>query len=145
MTEENNATIESNDFELTTEERDEYPAYFKGASVLFNDVNQIAVYVNTTENVTISITKQGEAESEAVAITSTTVLTEGIVATEFDTVYVFKLYYNGELMQTLTYSINSYCVRTLASTTTSDNMKALATATYYYGLAADVYAQSLQG
>ena len=145
MTAENTEAIDDNQFALETEEVEVCYAYFTGANVLFNDVNQLAVKVSSTENVTISITKQGEAESEAVAITSTTVLTEGIVATEFDTVYVFKLYYNGELMQTLTYSINSYCVRTLASTTTSDNMKALATATYYYGLAADVYAQSLQG
>ena len=113
----------------------EYPAYFTSVNVWFDAVNKIIIKVNTTENVTLSINY-----GEDVAVTSTTIYTEGILATDFDEPYIFVLKCNGVVMQTLTYSVNSYVYAAIADDSgATDEMKALALALYNYGASAEVY------
>lgn len=106
-----------------------YPAYFTGATVWFDSVNQIQVSVNTSENVTLTV------DGVDVELTGTKYKTEGILATNFDKEYVFKLYYDGVLMQTLTYSVNAYAYKMKDHAT----MGNLATALYRYGVSAEAY------
>lgn len=110
-----------------------YPAYFKSAKVWFGDVNKIYIQVNTIEGVTLSV-----GDEEAVALTSHTIEVT-LLATEFDEVFTFKLYHNGVLMQTLTYSVNAYAYKMKDHAT----MGELATALYNYGVSADAYAEAI--
>ena len=66
-----------------------------------------------------------------------TVYTGYITATEFDTVYTFELYEENVLVQTLTYSVNSYCYSMQNSE--NEKMKALATALYNFGVSAEAF------
>ena len=61
--------------------------------------------------------------------------TEGISATQFAKLYTIELLVNGETVQTLTYSINSY----IYAKWDSENMKNLARALYAYGTSAVKY------
>ena len=122
---------ETTDFNLVNNETGgEYPAYFKGAGVRFDAVNSIYVKLSTTENVTLAIN-----DGEPMAVTGTTVYTEGIKATQFADTYTFRLYHNGVLMQTLTYSVNAYAHAKKDSAT----MGELALALYRYGQSAVAY------
>ncbi len=115
------------DFELVDNPQiSEYPAYFTSVGVWFDNVNKLYVRLNTTENVTLTI------NTVEVDVTSKTVYTEGIIATDFDKEFVFVLSYNGEVMQTLTYSVNAYA--------TAMGTDALALALYRYGASAEAYA-----
>ncbi len=114
-------------FELVDNaEINEYPAYFVSAGVWFDNVNQLYVKLNTTENVTLKI------NGTAVAVTGKTVYTDGIFATDFDKEFTFELYHGETLMQTLKYSVNAY-----AKAMEND---ALALALYRYGASAEAYA-----
>ena len=66
------------------------------------------------------------------------VFTGDIAATEFDTFYTIELVENGEVVQTMEYSVFSY----VYAMQNSENqaMANLAKATYNYGVAADAYA-----
>ena len=66
------------------------------------------------------------------------VFTDDIAATEFDTFYTIELVENGEVVQTMEYSVFSY----VYAMQNSENqaMANLAKATYNYGVAADAYA-----
>ena len=77
---------------------------------------------------------------EQVKLTSHTITTEGLLATQFDTKFTFALYHNGVLMQTLTYSVNAYAYNMQKHET----MGALAKALYYYGVSAKAYAPFAQ-
>ena len=106
-------------------------AWFEGANVWFSSVNKICVRINTTENVTLTI------NGVEVAVTNTTIYTDGIAATAFGDKVEFKLYYDGELMQTLNYSIYSYAY---AKQNTSNTLvKNLVLAMYNYGKAAEAF------
>ena len=131
------AIPDTTDFTLVNNDAvDSYPAYFTGATVYFDGVNKLRVKINTTENVTVTI------NGVEVAVTGTTIETEGIVATEFNKKYTFVLYHNNGVenveMQTLTYSVNAYAY----SMKEHENakMKDLALALYNYGLSAKAYA-----
>jgi archaellum component FlaF (FlaF/FlaG flagellin family) len=125
------AKPEKTDFTLVKNtEITEYPAYFKGAGVRFADVNKIYVALSTTENVTLTINGK-----EVEEITGTTVYTDGILATEFDTTYTFVLSCNGVVMQTLTYSVNAYAY----AKQNDAKIGQLALALYNYGLSAKAY------
>ena len=106
-----------------------YPAYFKGAGVHFADVNKIYVTLSTTENVTLTV------NGTEVAVTGTTVYTEGILATQFGTTYTFVLSCDGVVMQTLTYSVNAYAYAKKGESA----MGKLALALYRYGVSAKNY------
>ena len=123
-------TPETTDFTLVKNtEINAYPAYFKGAGVHFADVNKIYVTLSTTENVTLTV------NGTEVAVTGTTVYTEGILATDFDTTYTFVLSCNGVVMQTLTYSVNAYAYAKQGESA----MGKLALALYRYGVSAKNY------
>ncbi len=125
------STPDTTDFTLTKNgEITSYPAYFLGAGVYFDNVNQIYVKINTTENVTLTI---NGVEAE---ITGNMIYTDGILATGFDVPYEFKLYHNDVLMQTLTYSVNAYAYAKQGDAT----MGELALALYRYGVSAKAYA-----
>lgn len=113
-------------------------ASFKSVSVWFDDVNKIYVKVNTQNAngaaVTLKILK-GETVEKEVVVTSETVFTEGILATDFDETYTFELSVDGELTQTLTYSVNAYAYKMQ----THADMGELALALYRYGKSAEAY------
>lgn len=124
------ATPTTSDFTLVkNEEISSYPAYFKSATVWFDNVNKIRVTLSTTENVTLTI------NGEEVKIESTTIYTDAIKATEFGTTYTFVLSCNGVVMQTLTYSVNAYAY----AMQNNAEMRELALALYRYGVSAKAY------
>lgn len=119
-----------NVFALVSEEMDSYPVYFVKANVEFGDVNNIRVTLSTFDaNVALFV------NDEEVDLDSALYTTEGILATKLGTTYTFKLYYDGELIQTLTYSVNAYIYRMQ----TNENIGALALALYNYGKSAEAY------
>ena len=73
---------------------------------------------------------------EEVALDGTTYYTNGIYATDFDKVYTFELYENGALVQTLTYSVNSYVYSMMDQNENGEltEMALLARSLYSYGL-----------
>ena len=73
-------------------------------------------------------------DEEAVALTSHTIEVT-LLATEFDEVFTFKLYHNGVLMQTLTYSVDAYVYAKKGHAEIGD----LALALYRYGKSAAAY------
>lgn len=125
---------EATQYTLTNElaEGESYPAYFMAVGVWFDDVNKIYVKINTTENVVLKI------NTVEVSVTDTTVYTEGILATLFAEKYTFELYVGEQLMQTLTYSVNSYAYSKKNAETP---MGRLALALYRYGASAEAYAK----
>ena len=71
---------------------------------------------------------------EEFTLDSTTYVIDNILATQLTQEYTIKLFYNGELMQTLTYSIGAYAYAK-AETEIGD----LALALYRYGVSAKAY------
>ena len=112
---------------------EQFGAYFTGANVWFDNTNKIMVLINTTENVTMKI------NGTEVVVTGTTIYTDELLPTQFNDTYTFELYYDGNLMQTLTYSVNSYAYKMQQNA----NIGALAVALYNYGAAAEIYATPL--
>ena len=123
------------DFNLENNEGiDSYPVYFKGAGVFFDNVNKIYVSLSSIdENVTLTI------NGDKVELDGTTVYTDGIYVTDFDETFTFELYYDGVVMQTLTYSVNAYVFAMINSETAGEPMRNLALALYNYGLSASAY------
>ena len=111
-----------------------FGAWFTGANVWFDYDNKICVGLSGTENVTLKV-KIGDGAYTEYKPTSNTFLTDGILPTDFDSVYTFELYYGDNLMQTLTYSVNSYAYKMQTNT----SIGALAIALYNYGVAAEAY------
>ena len=127
-------TEEENVFALVNADVAEYPVYFKGANVEFGDVNKIIVKLSAyDENVSLTV------NGEEVELNSATYKTEGILATGFATKYTFVLSYDGNVMQTLTYSVNAYAYRMKDHATMGNLAKAL----YNYGVSADAYAKTI--
>ena len=110
-----------------------YPVYFTGATVWFGDVNSISVTINTLEGASLKV------NGTEVALTATTYTTAGLLPTELDTEFVFELYHDGVLMQTLTYSVNAYAYKMQNNANTTAAMKALALALYRYGVSAKAF------
>ena len=104
-------------------------AWFVSANVWFSSVNKIRITLSTAENVTLKI------NDVEVPVNGTTVYTDGIAATAFGEKVTFELYHNGDLMQTLEYSIYSYAYSMQNKATMGELVKAL----YRYGEAAKVY------
>lgn len=103
--------------------------YFVGADVWFGDVNKLVIEIATTEDVTLTINEK------KVDVESTTIMTEGIIATDFDKVFTFVIECNG-VTQTLKYSVNSY----LFAMQNDSKVGELALALYRYGVSAEAYA-----
>ena len=90
----------------------------------------------TADENTLSVTING-VEAESV---DGVVYTQGILATDFDSVYTFALYENGVLVHTVSYSIKSYVN---AKQDDGNAMAELALALYTYGKSAAAYAATL--
>jgi len=109
--------------------------YFTHAGVRFDTVNRLYVRLSSSDGAKIIVKADGEIVGIYENFESTTVYTGGIAASDINTVYTFELYDNGELVETLTYSVRSYCY----SMKDSENMGELALALYNYGCSAVEY------
>ncbi|MBQ8341615.1 MAG: hypothetical protein IJY22_04460, partial [Clostridia bacterium] len=105
--------------------------YFVSATVWFDNVNKIGVRLSTLENASLKV------NGVEVELTDVLYYTEGISATDFDKIYTFELYENGELVQTLKYSVNSYAYSKQSSE--NQTMRDLAISLYRYGASAEIY------
>ena len=102
------------------------------AGVNFSSDNKIFVRLtNYDENVTLKV------NGVDVELNGAVYYTEGLLATQFGETFTFELYYDGVLMQTLTYSVNAYAYALQSSD--NANMANLAIALYNYGVAAENY------
>ena len=122
---------EDNKMSLVTN-ASECTAWFESANVWFSSENKIRLTINTTENVTLSIN-----DGAPVAVTDTIIYTKGVAATQLGEKVKFELYQNGELMQTLYYSVYSYAYSKRNSS--NEPLKNLVLALYRYGEAAVTY------
>ncbi len=119
-----------NKFELSTNaEAGSYPVYFKSVTVWFGDTNKIRATITRTDDADASLITVKINGVDAV-ITGNYIYTDDILATGFADIYTFELSYNGVVMQTLTYSVNTYACK---------KGDALALALYRYGLSAKAY------
>lgn len=123
--------------------------YISGATLYHDSMNRIIIlvdsglYENTKGNHTYTYKKGNGAAQELVKIgelvtdgpTYAMLATEGIYANEFDTAYTIEVTFNGEVVETLVYSVNNYC-----ETKATENE--LAKALYYYGVSAAAYKHS---
>jgi uncharacterized repeat protein (TIGR02543 family) len=110
-----------------------YPVWFANASLNFSSLNTLYVKLSSLdENVKLVV------NGEEVELTNKTFSTGALMPTDFNTVYTFKLYYDGELMQTLTYSVNIYAYE-FGQEGKSGTMANLARALYNYGAAVEAY------
>ena len=123
--------------DLVLGERTEGKAYFKAAGVWFDNVNKLYVKVAGGFDSSVLTVKINGVEAE---IVGGVIYTDGIVATDFDGVYIFALYQDGVLVHTVEYSIKSYVY---AKQNGGNAMAELATALYAYGQSAAVYAATL--
>ena len=123
--------------DLVLSEKQSETTYFKSASVWFDNVNKLYVRIGgTADENTLSVTING-VEAESV---DGVVYTQGILATDFDSVYTFALYENSVLVHTVSYSIKSYVN---AKQDGGNGMAELASALYTYGKSAAAYAATL--
>jgi len=115
--------------------------FFTSVGVRFDSVNKLYVTLSSYENTKIIVKIGDTVVATYDNISSTTVYTGAIYASNFGTVYTFELYDNDVLVQTLTYSVNSYCYSKKSSE--NDNTVELVNALYRYGLAAANYIDNL--
>lgn len=108
---------------------------FKAAGVYFNNVNKLYVKITSAEKPAVSINGE-EAVVESYGNGEWIVYTDGILVTDFDETFTFVITSNPQL-PTLTYSINSYTYVKQGSE--NAKMRALAIATYAYGVAAEAF------
>ena len=114
------------------------------AGVYFSFNNKIYVKIVAEEAVTLVVKKAG-AVVDTVTLDAGvhTYYTEGILATEFDVIYTFELTVGESATpaQTLTYSVNSYAIRTATKTEygAPSSMANLARALYNYGKACEAF------
>ena len=104
-------------------------AYFKSANVWFDNVNKLIVKFNELpENAKLLV------NGTEVSFDGVSYMTDGILASDFGKIYNFTIANEqGEELQTLTYSVNSYVYAKKDSAT----MQELVTALYNYGLYAE--------
>lgn len=124
-------------------------SYISGATLYHDSMNRIIIlvdsglYENTKGNHTYTYKKGNGTAQELVKIgelvtdgpTYVMLATEGIYANEFGTAYTIEVTFNGEVVETLVYSVNNYC-----ETKAAENE--LAKALYYYGVSAAAYKHS---
>ncbi len=124
-------------------------SYISGATLYHDSMNRIIIlvdsglYENTIGNHTYTYKKGNGTAKDLVKIgelvtdgpTYVMLATEGIYANEFDTAYTIEVTFNGEVVETLVYSVNNYC-----ETKAAENE--LAKALYYYGVSAAAYKHS---
>ena len=111
-------------------------AHITAAGVWFDYNNRIYIKFIATEGTNVTVKVNGTmVDYEESGNGNYIAYTEGISATQFAKLYTIELLVNGETVQTLTYSINSY----IYAKWDSENMKNLARALYAYGTSAVKY------
>ena len=118
---------------------------FTAAGVRFDFDNKIYVKFKATGDANISLKCNGKyAAKEDLGNGTYIFYTDGIEAYSFDEVYTFELYEGDKLVQTFTYSINSYIYAKMNDTKNGQltPMAELARALYRYGESAKKYANS---
>lgn len=123
---------------LTTAiESSEY--FFTQAGVRFDFDNKLYVKFTAKGEGTVTLRCNGKyATIEEIEDGVFVAYSSGISATEFDKEYKFELYVDGNLHQTVTYSVNSYIYTKYNDGKTTD-VDALVIALYSYGLSAKEY------
>ena len=116
-----------------------------GAGVWVNGYHSLyfRIVSNDIENVSIGISVGGSDEKVygyTAADNGYLVFTDDIDACDFGETYTVKLYDGETCVQTITYSINAYIYEMLNSSQDAE-LKAMLTALYNYGLAANNYYQ----
>lgn len=116
---------------VTEEEATEGDPLFRAASVWFDSTNGIIIKLTDTTNAELYI------DGVAVALDGPEYMISGIKVTDFDKVYTFELYRSdtGDLLQTLTYSVNAYAYSKQSST--NADMANLALALFRLGQSAE--------
>jgi endonuclease I len=122
---------------------------FTGLGVRFDFDNKIFFKFKTDDLTKIKITVNGTAianiadKVQSLGNGVYIFYTDGICATEFDEIFTFRMYVNGTLHQTVTYSVNSYafakCGDPDASEADLSTLSQLVRALYRYGLSATAY------
>ncbi|MBQ2876838.1 MAG: hypothetical protein IJE25_07495 [Clostridia bacterium] len=117
-------------------------ATFAGVGVRFDYVNRIYVRYEVRNDAEARVkAMMGDTELELELIDGKW-YTPALTATQFDETVTFTLSIDGEVVQTLTYSVNSYVVAKQGST--NSEVANLVVALYNYGTAAEKIAQSAQ-
>ena len=114
---------------------------FTAAGVRFDYVNNIYVKIKTDDVENVKVVVNGLTELELLETGTAGVYVAysgGISALDFAEVVTFTVYYNGELIQTLTYTVNSYACDKYEDA----NIGNLVTALYNYGKSAVAYADA---
>ena len=113
---------------------------FISAGVRFDYDNKIFVKITTTESISnITIRVGGEAlEIIDLGDDKYVAYSDRISALDFDESVLFELLYDGQLVQTLTYSVNTYAYNKQADAEIGDLVLAL----YRYGKSAEAYSLS---
>ena len=132
--------VTDTDFTLSDKTREEL--CFTAAGVRFGYVNRIYFKIKATDLTGVTVTVNGKAYSaedlEPVENADGTYIlyTDAVYATEFDKIFTAELTVDGEVIQTVTYSVKSYV---FAKQNGNDDMAALAKALYNYGRSALAY------
>ena len=110
---------------------------YKGVGVRFDVVNSIYVVITgATEKTTVKV---GNKTYTANTSGEVKIYLDAVSVLDFGTAVTIELCEDNAVVQTLTYSINSYCY-SMINGNKSDEMKALALALYNYGISAANYA-----
>ena len=107
---------------------------FNGVTVNFDYLNRIAVKLTAPDlsKVVVKVTIAGKTTEYTTA--DGIVYSDTLAPTDFDEAVSFELYYDGALVQTVTYSVNSYACAKAGEDTAAGR---LALALYRYGISAE--------
>ena len=133
--------VTDTDFTLSDKTRDDIR--FTSAGVRFGHVNRLYFKIKAADLTGVTLTVNGKTYTaeDLTLVEDTTdtyiLYTDPIYATEFDKVFNAELCADGEVIQTLTYSVRSYVYAKQNSENTE--MAALVRALYMYGRSAVAY------
>lgn len=113
-------------------------ASFVGANVVFDSTNKVIIKVELDEGVDISnVTINGNPITSAPDANGVySFVTESVYASQFNSHRLYNLEVNGVVVAELVYNVCTYASRMANNESASAEMKALAIATYEYGVAA---------
>jgi hypothetical protein len=135
--------VTDTDFTLSDKTRDDIR--FTSAGVRFAYVNRLYFKIKAADLTGVTLTVNGKTyTAEDLALVEDTAdtyifYTDPVCATEFDKVFTAELSVDGEVIQTLTYSVKSYVYA--KQNGENAEMAALARALYAYGRSAIAYKQ----
>ena len=132
--------VTDTDFTLSDKTREEL--CFTAAGVRFGYVNRLYFKLKAADLTGVTVTVNGKTyTAEDLTLVEDTadtyiLYTDAVYATEFDKIFTAELTVDGEVIQTVTYSVKSYV---FAKQNGNDDMAALAKALYNYGRSALAY------